>query len=404
MPKSRGRQQRKTNRRTTQRGRSSRPHDADLRAQAAAEFPILQATDAAEARGDAWGALQLIEHDLAGRGDEVFWRPKRIERLMQLAALGSALPRWATSRWILAQAAQTLDESSRGRTSRAMQVTLGIEGQRRAGNDDLDRRAKVMDHDWVFREVFLYELGGLQHFLSHVASADLVAGADRIHDWARAPMGGFRLLREEPKTLVWLDLTVDSEVESLNLGAATLVEPGDCVIGRLVPIDEGAMFEAAPLPVPEALARSVAGDPPGWVSLLIAACRSMAEEEMVIVTSGHDFRLLTDVPEIVQQLVFLDVNEHLHGRRMKLETIADLRSLQQGLVRAALDQQLPDSRLGLKPWPSVAATLLDPLVLVALADTARADDGSKFRRLAGLLGGPAGEWCEALAAEVEEAA
>ncbi|MGZ8736305.1 MAG: hypothetical protein ACXWXO_02160 [Nocardioides sp.] len=164
------------------------------------------------------------------------------------------------------------------------------------------------------------------------------------------------------------------------------------------------MFEAAPLLVPETLARSVAGDPPGWVSLLITASRSTTGEEPTIVTSGYDFRLPTDVPEIVQQLVILEVNERLHGRRMPLEAIADLRSLQQGLVRAALDEQLPDNVLGLKPWPSVAATLLNPPVLTDLGDTARAADGSKFRRLACLLGGPAGEWCEALAAEVEEAA
>ena len=79
---------------------------------------------------------------------------------MQLVALGAALPRWATSRWILAQAAQTLDASSRARAQRAFAVTREIGGSPAGGNDNLDHRAKIMDHDWVFRQAFLYELGG----------------------------------------------------------------------------------------------------------------------------------------------------------------------------------------------------------------------------------------------------
>ena len=376
-----------------------------MRDRAHVEFPILQATDAAEARGDAWGALRLIERDLADREEEYFWRPERLERLLQLVTHGPALPRWATSRWILAQAAQTLDTSNRGRTRRAFEVTLGMRGDQVGGiNEDVDRGAKILDHDWVFREVFLYELGGLQHFLSRVASADLVAGADGIHEWARTPMGGFRFLHEEPQTLTWLDLADDREVRSINLGTATMLEPGDCALGRLVPIAGGSMFEAAPLFVPEAVARSVAGDPPGWVATLSAACRGKGGGEQAIITSGHDFRLLTDVPEIVQQLVTLEVDEYLHGTPREIRTAADVDALDQGLIRAALEQQLPDTVLGHLPWPAVAATLLDPAVLADLGHNVAAADGPKFRRLAGLLGGPAGDMCPDLADEVEEAA
>ena len=394
MPKSRGRRQGKSNRKQTRSGESRRSQATDIRARAHAEFPLLHATDAAEVRGDAWGALQLIARDLAHRGDEVFWRPDRVERLLQLAHLGPCRPRWATSRWILAQAAQALDNSTRVRTHRAFEITLGIRGEE-VDVDDIDRRAKILDHDWVFREVFLYELGGLQHFLSRIASADLVAGADRIHEWARAPMGGFRFLREEPLTLTWLDLADDSEVQSLNLGTATMLEPGDCAIGRLVTIDEGAMFETAPLLVPEPLARAVAEDPPGWVTLLAAVSREQAIE-----TSVRDFRTLTDVPKIVQDLVLLETAELLHGRPPQIERLADVDELEQGLLRAALEQQLPEMH-GSVPWPAVAATLLDPRVVASLADNVTLDDAPKFRLLSCRLGGPAGHLCLEVADELE---
>jgi hypothetical protein len=394
MPKSRGRRPRKSNRKGNRSGQNRRSQTDGLTARAHAEFLLLHATDAAEVRGDAWGALQLIERDLARRGDEVFWRPDRVERLLQLAHLGPCRPRWATSRWILAQAAQALDDASRARTHRASEIALDVRGEQ-IDLDDIDRRAKILDHDWVFREVYLYELGALPHFLSRIASADLIAGADRIHEWARAPMGGFRFLREEPLTLTWLDLADDSEVQSLNLGTATMLEPGDCAIGRLVTIDEGAMFETAPLLVPEPLARAVAEDPLGWVTLLADVSREQAIE-----TSVRDFRTLTDVPKIVQDLVLLETAEQLHDRPPQIERLVDVDALEQGLLRAALEQQLPELH-GSVPWPAVAATLLDPRVVASLADNVTADDAPKFRSLSCRLGGPAGNLCLEIADELE---
>lgn len=374
-----------------------------MRKRAAAEFPLLQATDAAEVRGDAWGALQLINRDIAHRGDEVFWRPERLERLVQLAYLGPHRPRWATSRWILAQAAQVLDHSSRARTRRAFEIALRIRGEA-VDREDIDRRAKTLDHDWVFREVFLYELGGLQHFLERVASGDLVAGADRIHEWARTPMGGFRFLHEEPQHLTWLDLADDSEVRSINLGTATMLEPGDCAIGRLVSIDEGAMFEAAPLYVPETLARSVAGDPSSWIDLLAEASGAHAGGESTIVTSRHHFRLLTDVPRVVEQLVMLDIYEFLHGHQRMVEDVDDVHALEQGMVRAALEGQLPDDVFGSTPWPALAATLLSPRVAKRLLEEVGPADAAKFRRLSQMLAGPAEHLCLEIADELESRA
>jgi hypothetical protein len=174
------------------------------------------------------------------------------------------LPRWATSRWILEQAAQHLDKRGRQRALTAIDVAVETRGGERTlvGTDRFDARAKVVDHDWVHRQVLLYELGALEDFLIRVASPELVAGADRIHDWARAPMGAFRFVAETPRTLTWVELATGQEVTSTNVGSASLLLPDECAIGRLVPIDGGAMFETVPLFVPDDVAQRVADDPP----------------------------------------------------------------------------------------------------------------------------------------------
>src|SRR4029079_9573102 len=101
----------------------------------------------------------------------------RMRRLAELVMLRPILPGWATSRWLLAQAAQHLDSTGRGR--RALEVAIQARGgpENLRGRDEMDARTKVMDHDWVFRQVHLYELGGLDHFVRRVASPDLLVGA-----------------------------------------------------------------------------------------------------------------------------------------------------------------------------------------------------------------------------------
>jgi hypothetical protein len=402
MPKSRGRRRpsrhRPTPRGNPQRGRSEL-------ARAVAELPILQATDAAESRGDADGALKLIERDLQTRIDDNFWRPERVQRLLQIVWLGSWLPRWATSRWILDQAAQWLDHRGRDRTRKALEIAIATRGGEGTlvGVDDLDAKAKVMDHDWVFRQVLLYELGGLQHFIARVAAPDLLVGADRIHDWARTPMGSFRFVRESVDTLTWLDLRSGEETRSLNIGAASLLEPGDCAIGRLVPIESGAMFETAPLFVPDGVARQVADDPPEWVAALSGGCRSAGSAAEPVRTAGHDFGLLSDVPTRVEQLVTMMVAKQGDGEPV-VETIADLAAVRANLVRAALDQRLTDVDLPCSPWTSVAATLTNPHAVSHLAESLEPSDAPKLSRLTQRLGGPGRDVCVMLARAVESAA
>lgn len=387
--------------------RASRLGADNLRARALVEFPILRATDAAEARGDARAALGIMERDQRRRGDEYFWRPARVERLMQLTALEPMLPRWATSRWILAQALQWLDEWGRTRAAKAMEIAIAARGGEAAlsGVDDIDARAQVLDHDWIFRQVFLYELGGLQHFAARVASADLLAGADRIHDWARARMGAFRLVQESPRSLTWTDLSTGEEIESLNLGTASLLQPGECAIGRLNDVEEGAMFESAPLMVPGPVARQVADAPADWVDVVSAACReSRSTDEPIMTGRGHDFRLLTDVPRMMQHVLALFTYEHTTGRQPALDSVGEVSVVEIGLVGAALDDRLGELELDSTPWPCVAATLLDTRVVHGLRDALSRSDGPKLERLAELLAGPASEVCVALARDLATAA
>jgi hypothetical protein len=228
---------------------------------------VLRATDDAERRGDARAALDLMEGHPGGFG---FWRPWRVRALLQMAMFGSLLPPWATSRWILAQALQHLGQPGGGpdrRVHRALDQAIELRGGRARlpGRDPIDTVCRVMDNDWVFRQLHLYELGGLRHFLDRVASPDLVAGADRIRDWAKSPMGGYRLLTQDAATVTWQDLGAGEPILTANIGSAALVVPGECVIGRMVPIEAGAMFESAPLLVPEDVAIRVRSIPPaGW--------------------------------------------------------------------------------------------------------------------------------------------
>ncbi|NYD43186.1 hypothetical protein [Nocardioides panaciterrulae] len=400
MPKSRGRkphnrsrkqQRRPAPRRTPGRGGLD---PIAIRAESEDFLPLMRASDAAEARGDAAGALDVIGRRPYGHDGKPFWRPWRVTRLWQLARLGSVLPRWATSRWILAQAAQGLGPTDRLRHQRALQVALQVRGAPGGDLRELGMTAvDVMDHDWVHRQLVLYELGGLDSFLRREASPALLAGADRIEQWARTPMGGYRLLAEDPLLLRWAVLGTGETVETPNLGAASLLGPGDCALGRLVPIEEGAMFEAAPLFVPEHTAMRVAGDPDGWIQAVAEACQDdSAAPEQQCSTGGHDFELLTDVPLVVQLLAHHDVG----ASGLWTEDCVCL-------VLAALSGHF-EHRPDAPPWPSVAAALLQPHVADRLALLLGEEDRDALRHLADTIAGPAAALCRELVPDLGEAA
>ena len=257
MPQSRKRRPRPGPSSTKRRPRLS---DAEIMR----SVPLVQAVDEAERRGDAEEALRLMLTHAEGLS---FWRPRRCTCVLQMAWLAPVLPGWARSRWIVAQAAQHLGERNdpvaRSRFHRALGTAIELRGgpDELPGRDLVDRQCRVLDHDWVFRELLLYDLGALQHFVRRVATPDLLAGADRIAEWPDTPMGGYRYVGCDPGTATWRDLAADSVVVTANIGSAATLRPGDCALGRLVPIEGGAMFEAPPLPVPEAVALAVGAEP-----------------------------------------------------------------------------------------------------------------------------------------------
>lgn len=375
---------------------------------------VLRAVDAAELRGDALGAIDVINAHPYGPDGKLFWRLERMRRLSQLVGLDGLLPRWATSRWILAQAAHHLDQPSRQRTSRAMHLAMRAQPPGPAPTSGLDRQerqVRIMDRDWVFRQAYLYELGGLAHFIQDVAPADLLAGADRIEEWARAPIGAVRFLAEAAGMLLWQRLDTGETLETIDIGSATLLVPGDCAIGRLVPIDEGAMFESAPLRLPEQAAAHVATDPTRWVEAVATAARQQdADGNPACYTGGHDFGLLTDVPVIVQQML------HVAAAARRKEDLPALTpevmlDLAVAYVRDALDGRLDDvgddpddDEDPTSPWPTVAETLLDNTVRAAVTETLVPTDRLPLSRLALRLAGPAVTVCRELAAGLVDAA
>ncbi|MFT4082923.1 MAG: hypothetical protein QM638_10085 [Nocardioides sp.] len=265
------------------------------------------AADAAEERGNVAAALRAIASvpdDWRGRR---LWRPARIERLLQLEEFGPLLPRWATSRWLLAQAHHHRGRDQRGRLGRAVATARAVRRAPGVHHAHLDED-QILDHDWVCWQTHLYDYGGLDRFLRYGASPELVAAADRVRQWGHAPMRALQLVELEPKLLHWRDPS-EERVRTINLGAAVLVDKGEWVLGRVVPIGDDptpceAMFESAPLLVPEPVARAVADDPPRWVEILERGCAQVVDDpDRHIRTELFDFSLLSDIPWVLPGLL-----------------------------------------------------------------------------------------------------
>ncbi len=134
------------------------------------------------------------------------------------------------------------------------------------------------------------------------------------------------------------------------------------------------------------------------------ACRTDDGDDLRKLIAINDFRLLTDVPTVVQRVVAWDVAQSLQPSPPHVETFSDGQALYVGLVRAALDQRLGDGPEGISCAPAVAATLLDPTVLRTVWDMLRTSDAEDLRRLAATLGGPAADLCRRLAVDLQATA
>jgi hypothetical protein len=363
------------------------------------------AADEAEARGDAHEALSIIASRPLDPYGEPFWRPWRVTRLDQLVTFGPILPGWVTSRWILEQAQSAMHVERRGAATKAQEIAIRLRGGRQTlqGVDEMDQRARVMDRDWVYRQALLYELGGLDHFLRKQATPDLIVGADRIHEWASTAMGGFELVAVDSRTTTWRDLASGAERRGPNIGSAALNEQGDQVIGRLVPIEDGHLFETQPLTVPADVAREVAERPGDWLAILESALRAPGGDE--IQTHGLHYQcFVSDVPPSVVPLV---IAQFAASRISTTDIDAFVEDLSAAVItagRVLVDVRGPRPRGAVDIWPCLGAALLMPDVLAELAESLGPAESGLFAELATRLAEPAATVCRELVEEARGAA
>ncbi|WP_148615529.1 hypothetical protein [Nocardioides rubriscoriae] len=355
----------------------------------------MQDADEAERRGDAAAALAVIERRLLGPDGEVFWNPPRVRRLHQLQDLGSAMPRWVTSRWILAQAVQALDERDPAARSKRLHA-LDIARELSGAFGDEEWTASLMDHDWFYRQVLLYDGGALEDFVRRTATPDLVAGADRIADWAAASMGGYLYLGATCGRSSWTDLATGRVITLDDIGAASMLLPDLPVLGRLVPAGAGLMFESAPLEASLEVAQEVARHPAAWLTIVRSAGDVFRDGE--IISHVDDFGLVTDVPRM-QWLTWLSQWRPERARALQADvqllarTVIDrtARELGQGTHRFLPEgEQFDDEEhAGWEPWVCLSAPLLEPGVPQALARVVTPADLPVLGELRDRVTGPA---------------
>ena len=361
----------------------------------------IMAADEAEARGEARDALDVMEAFATGPDGSYFWRPWRADYLTQLALLRPVLPAWASSRWVCHQALQSVSSVDRDAKDQALDLAIELRGGREGlpGRDETDAVARVMDRDWVYRQLFLYEHGGLDRFISKVAAPSLLAASGSVEEWTRVPMGGYRLVGSAPDTTTWADLSTGDEHVIANIGSAVLVTPGECVIGRLVPSPSGELFEMRPMIVSAGMAQGVADDPARWLDVLRAHRRADPDWASCYFPD-YDSTLLSDVPTFVWELTLLRVSPS--------EEVEDSDAW---LARAVLDaarrnlEETPQpGRDEADVWPCVGAALLEPRVVRGLAVAAVPEDVPLLDRVSEKLSDPAAVSCRALALELATAA
>jgi hypothetical protein len=230
----------------------------------------------AEARGDVDAAL---EHFLALPHDR---GAPQLQDLLVLQTLGDDVPAWAWSRWIRRQAHRWLLFEEDPRIREAVLHTIA------AVHTDLDALHLDDPHrlfeigtrfavaHWVTAQHLLYDLSGLWEFLECRATPALLDKADPMQPWVDSAIGGYRLVDVRDDIVELTDLADGSEVDVLNIGAATDRGPGATVIGRLVPTRTapGLMFDARPLDVDQQTAFGVAdsaSDGFEWLTVLYDA-------------------------------------------------------------------------------------------------------------------------------------
>ncbi|MDO9456599.1 hypothetical protein [Nocardioides sp.] len=370
----------------------------------------MQDADEAERRGDVAGALEVIMRRPLDQNGDLFWRLERIRRLRQLDELAPVLPAWVTSRWILTQATQIIDDrdpGARSRRLRALDVAQELSGL------DADEASSVslMDHDWFYRQVLLWEEGALGEFLSRSATPDLVAGADRIAEWAAAPMGGFVYLGAAAGRSRWTDLATGEVLTLDDIGSGSMLAPDVPAIGRLVPAGDGRMFESAPQETSLDVATAVAADPAGWLDVVRAAGDEFRCGE--IIPHVDDFGLVTDVARM-QWLTWLAEWRPARGQALQVDdqllarTVVDRAARELGLSE---HRYLPpgedydaEEQEGWEPWACLGAALLEPGLSEALRAVVTTGDLGVLDQLRDRVADPARSLLGQVIASVQQAA
>ena len=332
----------------------------------AADHDLVTQSLAAERAGDAARALELHASVPA-----LNLRSRHNVLLTQLAALGAELPDWLWARWIAYQAVRCEDPDSETGKMQRLALKYAIETFHEDqladchanGGDPIRVVSWVAAESWLFHQVLLHEMGGLERFIDEQATGPLAEHAALARSWAGAPLGGYLVGPSLPgERLRVEDLGDGSWTEVLDLGARDSAGDGGWVIGRLVPSGVGdlRMFDTAPMAVPERVARDVAAAPKPWLRLKEALDEGRLVERAFMRT---DYELVTDVPSI--ELL------RIGTLPADLERVtAQLRAGRDEIPRAAFRilRRSADGVMDRVEAPGVAAAVLQP---AALADARR---------------------------------
>jgi len=226
----------------------------------------------AELRGDAATALE--RH----RSVPMFATSNHGDRLAVLAALGDHAPPWLISRWLTVQSRRRMwTGSDPDRVSRVLPRVIprvyphGVQFEPIGCEHPEQVIPYINERDWVVRQYDVYELGSLRDLL-HRAGPELVSRADHIEEWCRVPMGGYRLEPDDrgPDAVRLIDLASGHPVDVLDLGILEELEPGQHLLGRVVPTRSGPgrMLDWRPLPVDRWTATAVSRNPRLWLAVL----------------------------------------------------------------------------------------------------------------------------------------
>jgi hypothetical protein len=288
-------------------------------------------------------------------------------------------------------------------------AALYPESLERAGEDDdewrvLGTRLAASDH--AVQDIALFEMGGLADYLSEVAQPGLLTRTDRIHEWAEASIGVYRVEALQGCRLVLRDLVGGDPVEVLNLGSANS-GPGDALIGRVVPTSDepGLIFASHPMCLDDQAAQAVAeavrgGEPLGW---LYGLAEAMAEGGLA--EGFHAVPLTPYTSDLAIRGVDLrDEKPSEAGRIVELRAkghSADVANalgvLEVGLIAAGISDQAAAAAA-----PHVAAALATPGAFAAAqAECTGRDMADSWRVLAGVVPDHLTELCRRLAAQAD---